>query len=50
MKTGQCFFRDEAGTLRLAESFEDDDGVVTSTDSEEIEIQQQPIDQGESNV
>jgi len=30
MKTGECYFRDDAGALWLAESFQDEAGVVTS--------------------
>ena len=29
-KTGECFFREEDGSLWLAESFVDDKGVVTT--------------------
>ena len=31
MKTGQVFFRDENDELYLAESFEDEEGKVTTT-------------------
>lgn len=31
MKNGECFFRDEADNLWLAESFVDEFGVVTTT-------------------
>ena len=30
MKTGECYFRNENGDLCLAESFQDDKGVVTT--------------------
>ena len=30
IKTGECFFRDEDGLIWLAESFQDEDGVVTT--------------------
>lgn len=35
-KTGECFFRDEAGALWLAESFVDADGNVIT---QQIEIE-----------
>ena len=33
-KTGECYYRDAAGKLWLAESFIDDVGVVTTQDTE----------------
>jgi hypothetical protein len=33
-KTGECYYRDEAGVLWLAESFVDEKGMVTSEDRE----------------
>lgn len=30
-KPGECYYRDEAGQLWLAESWMDEDGAVTST-------------------
>ena len=38
-KTGQCYFRDEAGALWLAESFVDAKGCVTT---QQIEIEPAP--------
>lgn len=32
-KTGECYFRDEAGALWLAESFTDELGESTTTDT-----------------
>lgn len=32
-KTGECYYRDDAGALWLAESFVDAKGVVTTTDT-----------------
>lgn len=34
VKTGECFFRDEDGSLWLAESFADADGNVTTQHTE----------------
>lgn len=31
-KTGECYYRDEAGALWLAESWVDDKGVTTTTE------------------
>ena len=31
MKTGECYFLDEQGNLWIAESFQDEFGVVTTT-------------------
>lgn len=33
MKTGECYFRDADGSLWLAESFVDANGVVTTKDT-----------------
>ena len=33
MKTGECYFRTENGDLWLAESFENEDGVVTTSET-----------------
>nr|WP_294863970.1 hypothetical protein [uncultured Pseudogulbenkiania sp.] len=38
MKTGECYYRDEADRLWLAETFVDEDGVATSTQTYVKEI------------
>lgn len=39
VKTGECYFRDEAGALWLAESFTDADGKVTT---QQVEVEPAP--------
>lgn len=37
-KTGECYWRDDEGSLWLAESFIDENGVVSTQDTLVIEI------------
>ena len=34
IKTGECYWRDEEGRLWLAQSYQDDDGVVVTQSTE----------------
>lgn len=45
VKTGECYFRDEAGDLYLSESFEDENGVV---DSENHKIDESGVSKDET--